>query len=207
MGYKTRNIMIYGTHNSATGGQLLWWLRPLAWVINPTSKCQDRTIADQLADGVKVFNLQVAYVNKKWRFSHGLAVYKEDVWETLKLMKLCASVKEPIYFQLYLDKCFWSKQDVQDFEFFVENIKNELCNTYFIMLSAWVEGSDYYPHKSNSGINLSEHYWTMGWVKSTKPKCLLDKLPLPKRHAKKYNKTYKENNKAKYLMLDYYERN
>ena len=198
--------MILGTHNSATGGRLLWWLRPLAWVINPTSKCQDRTIADQLADGVKVFNLQVASVGKKWRFTHGLAVYKEDVWEILKLMKLCASVKEPIYIQLYLDKCFWCKQDIEEFEFLVANIKNELCNTYFIMLSAWVEGSEYYPHKSNSGISLEEHYWTLGWMKSAKPKCLLDRLPMPKYHAKKYNAKYKENNKAEYLMLDYYER-
>lgn len=31
--------MILGTHNSATGGKLLWWLKPLAWLINPTSKC------------------------------------------------------------------------------------------------------------------------------------------------------------------------
>ena len=171
--------MIYGTHNSATGGELLTWLKPFAWVINPTSKCQDRSISQQLADGVKVFNLQVAKVGKKWRFTHGLAVYKEDVWETLKLMKLCASVKEPIYFQLYLDKCFWCKQDVEEFEFLVANIKNELCNTYFIMLSAWVEGSDYYPHTSNSGINLSEHYWTLAWGKLY-GKSWFDKLPLPK---------------------------
>ena len=60
--------MIFGTHNSATGGQLLWWLRPFAWVINPTSKCQDRTIKDLLADGVKMFNLQVAFVGGKWAF-------------------------------------------------------------------------------------------------------------------------------------------
>ena len=198
--------MILGTHNSATGGRLLWWLRPLAWVINPTSKCQDRTISQQLADGVKVFNLQVAYVNGKWRFTHGLAVYKEDVMLTIRQLRAWATKHEPIYFQLYLDKCFWCKQDVEEFEFLVANIKNELCNTYFIMLSAWVESSEYYPHKSNSGISLEEHYWTLGWMKSAKPKCLLDRLPLPKYHAKKYNKTYKENNKAEYLMLDYYER-
>jgi hypothetical protein len=101
--------MMLGTHTCATGGKLLWWLRPLEWVINPTSKCQDRTIADQLADGVKVFNLQIAKIRGKWKFTHGLAVYKDDVWNTLKLMKLCASVKEPIYFQLYLDKCLWCK--------------------------------------------------------------------------------------------------
>lgn len=196
--------MILGTHNSATGGSLVWWQKPLAWLINPTSKCQDRSIADQLADGVKVFNLQVAYIGGKWRFSHGLAVYKEDVWETLKLMKLCASVKEPIYIQLYLDKCAWAKQDIEEFEFLIANIKNELCNTYFIMLSAWVEGSEYYPHKSNSSISLEEHYWTLGWARNNR-KPITNFLPLPKRHARNYNAKYKENNKAKYLMLDYYE--
>ena len=196
--------MIIGTHNSATGGSLRWWLKPLAWIINPTSKCQDRTIAQQLADGVKVFNLQVAKVGGKWRFTHGLAVYNEDVFDTLKLMRLCASVKEPIYIQLYLDNCLWCKKAIREFLDLVELINKEYCNTYFIMLSAWVEGTDIYPHRSNSGIDLSEHYWTMGWVRSAKPKSLLDRLPLPRYHARKYNKTYKENNKAKYLMLDYY---
>jgi hypothetical protein len=199
--------MIYGTHNSATGGRLLWWLRPLAWVINPTSKCQDRTIQEQLIDGVKVFNLQVAYIGGKWRFTHGLAVYKEDVLQTIEAMWSRASKKYPIYIQLYLDRCFWCKQDIEEFEKLIEYIKHTFCDDSFVILSAWVEGTDYYPYTSDKGISMEEHYWTLGWVKSTKPKCLLDKLPLPKYHARKYNKTYKENNKAKYLMLDYYERN
>jgi hypothetical protein len=198
--------MILGTHNSATGGELLWWLRPLAWVINPTSKCQDRTIAQQLADGVKVFNLQVAKVGKKWRFSHGLALYKDDVFETLAMMKDCATKKKPIYFQLSLDKCFWCKQDVEEFEFLVANIKNELCNTYFIMQRCWVEGTDYQPYISTSGISLEEHYWTLGWLRSAKPKCLLDRLPLPKYHAKKFNSKHRSECKKEYLMLDFYEK-
>ena len=197
--------MILGTHNSATGGSLVWWQKPLAWVINPTSKCQDRSIADQLADGVKVFNLQIARVKGKWRFSHGLALYKEDVWETLKLMRLCASVKEPIYFQLYLDKCFWCKQDVEEFEWLISQIKKELSTSWFVMLSARVEGTEYYPHRHTGKYpSLEEHYWTKGWVKCTKPKNYFEHLPLPKWHAKKYNKAYKENCKKEYLMLDYY---
>lgn len=193
--------MIYGTHNSATGGQLLWWLRPLAWVINPTSKCQDRTIQEQLIDGVKVFNLQVAYINGKWRFSHGLAVYKEDVFETLQRMWLYSRKEEPIYFQLYLDKCFWCKQDVEEFEFLVAEVGNELCDDTFVMLSAWVEGTDWYKF-SYKTIALEEHYWTMGWAKTTKK--WYNYIPLPKRHAKKFNKKYKKECKKKYLMLDFY---
>ena len=196
--------MILGTHNSATGGKLLWWLKPLAWLINPTSKCQNRMITDQLGDGVKVFNIQIAKVNKKWRFTHGLAIYKEDVWDTLKFMRLCASVKEPIYFQLYLDKCLWCKQDIKAFSQFVQKVKDELCTTYFIMKSAWVEGSDIRPYVSDAKLSLEEHYWTKDWAK-TNAKSWIDKLPLPKRHAKKYNSKYKKECTKRYLMLDFYD--
>ncbi|MBO7280549.1 MAG: hypothetical protein J6V00_05220 [Bacteroidaceae bacterium] len=195
--------MIYGTHNSATGGKLLWWLKPLAWLINPTSKCQDRTIADQLSDGVKLFNLQVAYVGGKWRFSHGLAIYKEDVIETLAMMKACATKDEPIYVQLYLDRCFWCKLDIEEFEFLIEQLKVELCSDEFIMLDSWVEGTKYHPYCSGVRISLEEHYWSLGWGKMF-GKTWLDKLPLPKRHAKKYNAKYKSECEKEYLMLDYY---
>ena len=195
--------MILGTHNSATGGELLWWLKPFAWVINPTSKCQDKSIAEQLEDGVKLFNLQVAYVNGKWRFSHGLALYKEDVFETLSMMKACATKDEPIYFQLYLDKCFWCKQDIEEFEFLAANIKSDLCNDNFIMLDAWVEGTHYHPASCGVMIDMVEHYWTLAWGKMY-GKTWKDKLPLPKRHAKKFNALYKDKCRKEYLMLDYY---
>jgi ABC-type amino acid transport substrate-binding protein len=70
--------MRYGTHNSATGGQLVWWLRPLAWLVILTSKCQTKSIAEQLEDGVRLFNLQVTKYNGEWVFSHGTAIYKEE---------------------------------------------------------------------------------------------------------------------------------
>lgn len=196
--------MILGTHNSATGGELLTWLKPFAWVINPTSKCQDRTIADQLADGVKLFNLQVAFVGGKWRFSHGLAVYKEDVIETIAMMKACASAKQPIYFQLVLDKCFWATNSDTAFARLVADIKKQFCCPYFVMLYARVEGTNKYPHKSESKVKWEERYWTLDWGKKY-GKTWLDKFPLPKRHAKKYNSKYKSDCKKEYLMLDFYE--
>lgn len=196
--------MIYGTHNSATGGKLLWWLKPLAWLINPTSKCQDRTIADQLADGVKLFNLQVAYVGGKWRFSHGLAIYKEDVFETLAMMKACATKKEPIYIQLYLDKSWWCKPNREEFEKLIKQIYQGYCDDNFIMLDTWDEGANYHWFIVGVTISLEEHYWTTSWGKMY-GKSWIDKLPLPKRHAKKFNKEYKDNCKSKYLMLDFYE--
>ena len=193
--------MKLGTHNSATGGSLLWWLKPLAWLINPTSKCQDKTIQEQLIDGVKVFNLQVAYINGKWRFSHGLALYKEDVMLTIRQLRAWAT-NEPICIQLYLDKCFWCKQDIAEFEFLIECIKHDYCNDCFFVLSSWVEGTQYHPYCSGVKISMEEHYWTRSW---SKDKSWIDKLPLPRRHAKRYNSKYKDNCKSKYLMLDFYE--
>lgn len=194
--------MILGTHNSTTGGKLLWWLKPFAWVINPTSKCQDRTIADQLADGVKVFNLQVAYYKGRWHFSHGLALYEEDVFEALAMMKATATKDEPIYFQLYLDRCFWCKQNCEEFFKLVHIIvENYLEDKVFMMFHPWIEGTKDYFMIGNAGkISLEEHYWTHAWGKTW-----LDKIPLPKRHAKKYNFKYKRECKCEYLMLDFYE--
>ena len=201
--------MIYGTHNSATGGKLLWWLKPLAWIINPTSKCQDKTIKEQLEDGVRFFNLQVAYHNGVWRFSHGMALYQENVFETIALMKSFATERKPIYFQLYLDKSWWCKQDVDEFEWLIESLKNEFCSDMFVMLDTLVEGTKYHPYHSGKRLNSSEHYWTRSWSRCA-AKNWLDKLSLPKYHAKKYNKGYKANcqeewHRNAFLMLDYYE--
>lgn len=203
--FKEDITMIYGTHNSATGGKLVWWLRPIGGIINLTSKCQDKTITDQLANGVKLFNLQVAFVGGRWRFTHGLAVYEEDVFETIAKMKACATAKEPIYFQLYLDKCFWCKQDEPAFAQLIADIKKKFCCPYFVMLSAWVEGTNKYHHKSESKLKWEERYWTLTWARINATS-LLDKLPLPKYHAKKYNARYKAECNKDYLMLDYYDK-
>ena len=44
----------------------------------------------------------------------------------------------------------------------------------------------------------------MDWAKAN-AESWLDYIPLPKRHSKKYNKQYIEQNKADYLMLDFIE--
>lgn len=195
--------MIFGTHNSATGGKLLKWLRPFAWVINPTSKCQDKSIDEQLNDGVKLFNLQVAYNGEKWYFSHGLALYEEDVIETIAKMKACATAKEPIYFQLYLDKSIWLTQDEAAFVQLVKELHRAFVDDKLVMLSAWVEGTNYYPHRYARCISIQERYWTATWARINATSWL-DKLPLPRYHARKFNARYKAECKTEYLMLDYY---
>ena len=194
--------MIYGTHNSATGGKLLWWLRPLAWVINPTSRCQDKSIEQQLKDGVKLFNLQITKHNGNWVFSHGLAIYKEELIPTLCLMRCYATKDCPTYFNLYLDDNLLLGQPDDDFRELLDELKEYLKESNLKLLYAWIEGSEEYFYTSNK-VSCEERYWTLGWAKKN-AKSLLGWLPLPKRHAKKHNAKYKADCKKEFLMLDFY---
>ncbi|MBQ8270436.1 MAG: hypothetical protein IJZ22_04415 [Bacteroidaceae bacterium] len=197
--------MIHGTHNSGTGGRLVWWQRPFAFILNCTSRCQERSIAEQVQDNVKLFNLQVTYYKGEWHFSHGLCIYEERLFEALGIMRAAADKKAPIYFQLCLDKNFICGQKRELFLKLVKDIKDYYCAPHFVMLSAWIEGSDIYPHKSKKVIDKREHYWTKAWGKSF-GKSFIDRLPLPLRHAKLYNAKYRKECESKYLMLDFYNR-
>ena len=195
--------MILGTHNSGAGGRLVWWQRPFASLLHLTSRCQNRSIKEQLKDGVKLFNLQVTYYKGDWHFSHGLCIYEEKLTDALTAMKSVATSREPIYFQLYLDKNFLCGQRKEKFTQLVNDIKKHICNECLVMLSAWIEGSNCYPHKAKAGIDKREHYWTATWGK-VYGKSLLDRLPLPYRHASIYNSKYRKECCSKYLMLDFY---
>ncbi len=196
--------MILGTHNSGTSSKLVWWLRPFSTLLNLTSRCQRKSIEEQLNDGVRVFNLQVTFYNNEWHMSHGLCIYEDKLIEQLALMRAKATKRKPVYFQLYLDKNFFCGQDKERFRKLVKDIRNYYCAQHFIMLSAWIEGSNEFPYKSRKRIDLCENYWSLTWAKNF-AKNLLDRLPLPKRHARRFNKSYKEECKSGYLMLDFYD--
>lgn len=195
--------MIQGTHNSGTGGELVWWLHPFAPILHATSRCQDKSIARQLHDGVRLFNLQITLYRGHWHFSHGLCIYKERVEDALELMRATATVLSPIYFQLYLDKNFFCGQARKEFTEFVERVKKDFCTPCLTMLSAWIEGTDTYPHKDEKKIDKRENYWTKAWAR-TQARNIIDRLPLPLRHAKAFNASYREQCTGDYLMLDFY---
>ena len=106
--------------------------------------------------------------------------------------------------QLYLDNNFWLKRSERAFVRLVGDIKKNYCSPKFILQKAWIEGTEKYPHKTEYKLNIEEHYWSQGWA-SAFASSWLDKLPLPKRHAKKHNAAYKKACKSDYLMLDFYE--
>ena len=196
-------IKYLGTHNSGTSSKLVWWQSPFGWLIHLTSRCQTLSIEEQLKNNVRFFNLQVTYYKGQWVFSHGMAIYTDKLLDAIKLMEKYATPDCPVYYQLFLDKNFLLGQNVDEFEKIVGHllaISNNVKMRY-----AYIEGTKKYAYiNAKDSVNCSEHYWNMGWAK-TNAKSWIDYIPLPKRHAKKYNKEYIEQNKSDYLMLDFIE--
>lgn len=198
-------IKYLGTHNSGTSSKLVWWQYPFGFLLHPTSRCQTLSIDEQLESNVRLFNLQVTYYNGEWVFSHGLCIYTGKLYDAINSMIKYASHESPIYFQLRLDNNFFLKHNEDKFKELVNDLKEELLFTNVFMTYALIEKTNekLYEDVKHTYIG-SEHYWSASWSKLY-GKTWLDKIPLPKRHAKKYNKAYIENNKADYLMLDFIE--
>lgn len=97
--------MILGTHNSITGmpasnlfGILFSW----------TSKCQDLTIEEQLAKGVRAFDLRIKRNRKghqcSWILCHGFAEYNtESIYSILTTLN---AYPDKIYVRLGLETTF-----------------------------------------------------------------------------------------------------
>lgn len=198
--------MILGTHNSATSGRLVWWQRPFGWLLHPTSRCQDKSIREQLCDDVRLFNLQVCRYKGEWRISHGLCIYDVKLFDILdQLKKHSEAWNKRVIFQLYLDKNFFVELNEEAFVQLVGEVKRKYCSPKFILQKAWIEGTEKYPHKTDYKLSIEEHYWSKDWAEKL-AKQWWEKLPLPQMHAEKYNKTYKADCKSEYLMLDFYEK-
>lgn len=198
-------IKYIGTHNSGTSSKLVWWQRILTPILNATSRCQTLSIEDQLKNNVRLFNFQITYYRKEWVFSHGACIYTGKLYDAIYAMIEYATKESPVYFQLFLDKNFLLGQNKNEFKKLVTDLLYILQDTNVYMLYAYIEGTDEYPYRnSNINLSISEHYWTKLWAENN-AKSWIDKLPLPKHHAKIYNNKYMDENTAHYLMLDFIE--
>ena len=201
-------MFYFGTHNSGTSGKLVWWQRIFSPIFNLVSKCQDLSISEQLERGVKVFNFQVTWYKGDWHFSHGLCIYEEKLLDALNLLKKHARPECKIYFQIYLDKNFFLEQNERKFEELLVDLRREYTDGDVLMTSYWIEGKTPRPILYvDMPLPLVEHYWSLSWSKILGDD-ILDRLPLPKYHAKKCNSTYKKAYKDfdGYLMLDFFEK-
>lgn len=194
--------MIYGTHNSATYANVIWWQYPFKWLSNLTSKCQKLTINEQLEKNVKLFNFQVAYYKKEWYISHGLFIYNVKLLDILKVLKNKANEDNKLYFQLYLDKNFILGQNIEEFKILNALIQSKYINDNFRMCTCLIEGSYESLYGEALPFKHTERYWTKSWAKEN-ANDFLDKLPLPKRWARKYNKSIIDSVKTDCLMLDF----
>ena len=186
-------VKYLGTHNSGTSSKLVWWQRPFAWLLHLTSRCQTLSIEEQLKNNVRLFNLQITRYKNNWVFSHGMCIYETKIEDVITIMKKYATLESPIYLQIYLDKNFLLGQNKEAFRQFIQHLNARLSLVPIFIISTWIEGTKE-KWSCNMGISISEHYWTQSWAK-VNAKSWIDKLPLPKRHAKKYNKKYIEENK------------
>lgn len=108
--------MILGTHNSmAYGNPRKWWMKIFA----PFSVCQTKTIDEQLAEGVRCFDLRVRLQRSKsgeWTFAHGLYETCQPVLSTICYLGDWARTHhEPLYIRIILERKKYDGYETQKF--------------------------------------------------------------------------------------------
>ena len=193
--------MVYGTHNSFTSYKLIWWCYLIPF-IRLTSRCQSKTLEEQLDSNVRVFNIQIAKYKGEWMVSHGLAWFDAYFIILLKhLSDYAVKNKTYIYIRLSYDNHFFMKKDIEGFKEIAEITKNAPMIKILECSIEHFNSHEQLNEYVTAEIDKEEHYWTLTWAKSM---CKFKYyMPYPKYWAKKYNNSYIENCKSKYLMLDY----
>ena len=92
---KKYKMLKIATHNSGTGEPSKNWIHRL---FTPFSKCQDKTITEQLEAGVRYFDFRV---NKNLMLCHGLWVSKTSLDEALKILN---EFPEITYYRVVIER-------------------------------------------------------------------------------------------------------
>lgn len=183
--------MKLGSHNSLTSYPLLGWQKYFSWIINLVSRCQTKTIGEQLESNVRWFNLQVSLKDGIWIGSHGFAWYNVNL---IRILDLLNEYNDKIYVQLYLDKHFGNKVSEDDFTKLIWFCKTKYTNIVFQRI--WNEQDN--KLIIEKPINGEEKYWTTTWAKHW-----WQYIPIPRLWNKFYkNKEFSKTDKE-YLMNDF----
>lgn len=91
--------MIYGTHNSLSSYKVKnWWFKPL----NFTSKCQSKTIKEQLDAGCRYFDIRLRLHKGKLYAAHGLMIYDITFQEFLNEVN-SYNTTDTIYYRILVE--------------------------------------------------------------------------------------------------------
>jgi hypothetical protein len=118
-----------GTHNTMSYLKPTnWWVRPFNFI----AKCQKYTLQDQIAAGVRCFDIRVWFDNKNctWKFAHGAMNYGK---ETINLDEVLNMINEKVdraYVRLLLEKKY-SEINATLFRNLCQFIEDEYTNITF----------------------------------------------------------------------------
>lgn len=121
--------MIYGTHNSLSAYKPLKWYKRF---LNFTSKCQSKTISEQLKLGTIFFDIRLRIHNSELYGAHGLIEYNITFKQFLDELKGNISklnITDNIYFRVIREDTFGDNNE--SLESFIK-IVNDIFNEYKI---------------------------------------------------------------------------
>lgn len=179
--------MIKGSHNSATGHKLLGWQKYFSWIINPFTKCQSKTLREQVKAGIRLFDIQVNYKDGKWLASHGIAWY--DVEPIKELYFLANEYGTTFDIILGYDYHYNHQYEYSLFAALLDDMNKR----YYPQLKVVrVYHENPYECILNTLTQATEKYWTTSWAKSKMDKWwkFYYYLPIPILWKKLYGKIW-----------------
>lgn len=195
-----------GSHNSLSSYPCAWYIKPF----NIFSKCQSKTLEEQLENGVRFFDIRIKMKpNGKYAIAHGLALYKtKDISSIMKILSDYGDKNEKIIFVRILLEYNKAPKDVNKiiiklkelYYNMVPHLWVSMCGVY----SKWDNKQIVAPESDNIIYNptITHKYSScIGW------KRFIYCIPYlyAKKHNKEFKKSYKDilDSETNVLLLDF----
>lgn len=133
-----------GTHNSCTGYEPV---HKIFNIIKLLWKCQEKTLDQQLHDGVEYFDIRVRYINNRWQCCHGIVDVKKYYLqlEEILLWGYINNVKIRLILERGNSEIF-------------KNMVNTLSKKYDCLVFAAIKNN--WQIILNRDLPITECYWT-----------------------------------------------
>jgi hypothetical protein len=136
----------FASHDSLSGYSLrTWWFAPL----NFMAKCQSKNIEQQLAAGVRYFDIRLNKDGSTWYGAHGPMLYNITIDEVLtKLRAFAEANKAHIYYRILHEDEFNRDASLTQFISIIEgklaNYTSQYMHIHFIGLKSQWSNHKYY---------------------------------------------------------------